>query len=125
MVMPSRRANVEGYIDAKYVDVCLTDHFVCKHTKALFIHQILFPNIVWLKNIRVFGGWYHHLHIILSKSNHWQQLQSHQSNTNLVFDSPRMTHKSSMRVAILKCSNTLLEGPYIKLSIGSITSQIR
>ena len=55
MVLPSRQANANGYIDGKYVDVCHTDNFACRHTKALWNHQILFPNIVWLKNTRVFG----------------------------------------------------------------------
>ena len=53
--MPSRQTNAEGYIDSKYVDVCLTDHFVCKHTIAVWYREILFLNNVWQKNTRVLG----------------------------------------------------------------------
>ena len=85
MVMSSRQAHAQGYIDSKHVDVLLTDNFACKHTKALFNPQILFPNVVWLKNIRVLGGWYLHLHNIQSKSNCSYHILPHPNNTNLVF----------------------------------------
>ena len=50
MVVPSRQAPVEGYIDSKYVGVPLTGIFGCKHIEALLNCEILFPNIVQLNN---------------------------------------------------------------------------
>ena len=33
--MPSSRANAEGHIDSEYINVRLSDHFVCKHVKRV------------------------------------------------------------------------------------------
>ena len=99
---------------------------ICEaHIAALLIHQILFPNIV--THFQPCHAWGKVFSFALypEQSNCSDHILPHPSNTNLFFDDPRMTQESSMDVAILICSNTLLEGPWIKLSIGSISSQIR